>query len=243
MEKIRVEKDQHMLIDKNVFISNAGIEKKDKIVEIGAGTGNLTEELAKKAGKVLAFEIDAKFEENLEPLKSRCKNLNIVYGNALDYSWRGYSKIVSNVPFSLSEALIQKAIDDGIETIVIIVSESFKEALLSESKLGIVSNLFFEIKPIMPLKKENFLPQPRTDCWIMKFSRKQEDNFLRRFVMKKGKIKNALMYTFVESGKTKNQAREIIKRMNIYEDTLNKPVKKATGKFLLRLKDELKNVF
>jgi 16S rRNA (adenine1518-N6/adenine1519-N6)-dimethyltransferase len=243
MEKMHVEKDQHTLIGKDAFIEKAELGKNDMIVEIGAGTGNLTEELAKKARRVLAFEIDKKFEKNLEQLKSKCRNLEVVYGNALDYGWRGYNKIVSNIPFSLSEALIHKAIEDEIETMIIIVSEGFKEALLSRSKIGIISNLFFEIKPVMLLKKENFSPQPKTDCWIVKLSRKSKDNFLRRFVMRKGKIKNALMYTFVESGKTKNQAREIIKRMGIYEDTLNKPVKKATGKFLLKLEEDLKNVF
>src|SRR3989344_2026105 len=93
------EKEQHILIDNKILekeIEISDITKKDNIIEIGAGPGNLTIELAKKANKVLAFEIDEKFKENLDNLKI---NIEIIYGNALNYSWKGYNKIVSNIPY------------------------------------------------------------------------------------------------------------------------------------------------
>lgn len=238
------EKDQHLLKDSTEIISAAELRKKDRVIEIGAGTGIITKELARKACKVLAFEIDPQFKENLEPLEKRYPNLNIVYGNALDYDWRGYNKIVSNIPFSLLEPTLLKAISEETKTLVLIVSKSFMKNLLSDSKIGLVARLFFSIESIIQLKKEGFIPEPKTECWIMKLKRKESksriDLILREIVLSERKIKNAIIYALVKTGKTKNQAREMLKQMNIAENALSKPAKKATAKFLLILRENLK---
>jgi 16S rRNA (adenine1518-N6/adenine1519-N6)-dimethyltransferase len=245
MVDITPEKDQHILTDCKELVKAAKLVKKDRVIEIGAGTGIITKELAKKAEKVLAFEIDKKFTEYLEPLKEKCPNLEIVYGNALDYGWKGYNKIVSNIPFSLSEPTILKAIAEETETLMLIVSESFKENLLSDSKIGVVTRLFFDVKPLSLLKKELFVPPPKTECWVVMLRRtkadSEADRILRNIVLSERKIKNAIIYAFVKIKKTKNRAREIIKKMDIDEKTLDKPAKKATAKFLLMLKEGLEN--
>jgi 16S rRNA (adenine1518-N6/adenine1519-N6)-dimethyltransferase len=84
------DKGQHFLIDLNIIkkeVDVANISKKDKIIEIGAGEGNLTSELVKKAGKVLAFEIDKRYAIKLNFLEKNNKNLKVIYNNALHYSW------------------------------------------------------------------------------------------------------------------------------------------------------------
>ena len=113
-----LDKGQHFLRDLTIIkkeVSTANISKKDKIIEIGAGEGILTAELIKKAGEVLAFEIDKRYASKLNFLEKSNKNLKIIYDNALDYSWRGYTKIVSNIPYFLSEQIIDKAIEEGID--------------------------------------------------------------------------------------------------------------------------------
>lgn len=60
-----VNKDQVFLID-NKIINNicsfVELNKNDAVLEIGAGIGNITKTLSKKAGKVIAFEIDKQFK-------------------------------------------------------------------------------------------------------------------------------------------------------------------------------------
>lgn len=244
-----LEKDQHFLIDKNVLkkeIEISEISKKDKIIEIGAGTGVLTKELVKNAGSVLAFEIDEEFKKELEKLEKENKNLKVIFEDALKFDWNNYNKIVSNIPYSLSEPVIQKAIREGINEITLIVGENFKELLVSkESKIGIVADLFFDIEPIMEINKKSFNPPPRVDSWLVKLSRKEEDKInklLKKIILKNGKIKNAIIYSLVESGKTKNESRDLILKMNLDKNVLEKPVQKITGKFILRLKEGLKNI-
>jgi len=241
-------KGQHLLMDKKILkkeIETAELSKKDNVLEIGAGAGILTEELAKNSGKVLSFEIDKTFEENLKELEKKCKNLKIIYDNALKYSWKNYSKIVSNIPYSLSEPVILKAINDELEELILIVGENFKELLSKkETKIGIVADLFFDFEPIISINKKAFNPNPKVNSWLVKLKRKNPEDrieeILRKIILKKGKIKNAIIYSLVEIGKTKNQARKIISEMKIDEEILEKPVSKITGKFILRLKDLLK---
>ena len=245
---LQLEKDQHLLKNKEIIkkeLEEADIKKEDRIIEIGAGTGNLTFELAKNGCKVLAFEIDEKFDKFLEKIKNKYNNLEIIYGNALDYDWKEYNKIVANIPYSASEAILQKAISSDIKEIVIIVSEGFKEKLLSEEKIGLIADTFYNIKPICKVYRENFFPIPRTDSWLIKLEKKENKSIIKKILLKKGKIKNAIIYSLVEEGKTKNQAREIIKKLHLDKQVLEKPVGRITAKFLIRLKNELSinNIF
>src|SRR5258708_17384758 len=72
-------KDQFLLEDKAIIermVSFANLNKNDTVLEIGAGTGNLTKEIAKYAGNVIAYEIDKKFKSYLNSLP---KNVDLRY--------------------------------------------------------------------------------------------------------------------------------------------------------------------
>ena len=65
---------QHFLVDKHILekeISVAELSKDDKVIEVGAGRGFLTEELVKKSKEVLAFEIDEELSDFLDALEKK----------------------------------------------------------------------------------------------------------------------------------------------------------------------------
>ena len=106
-------KGQHVLINNSIIdkeISMANLSKKDRVIEIGAGTGILTKKISSKALRVLSFEIDDIFENKLNELEKNSSNIKIIIGDALKYNWSSYNKIVSNIPYYLSEAILMKAI-------------------------------------------------------------------------------------------------------------------------------------
>ena len=244
------DKGQHFLVDLNIIkkeVDVAKISKKDKIIEIGAGEGNLTAELVKEAGEVLAFEIDKRYASKLNFLEKNNKNLKIIYDDALDHSWKGYTKIVSNIPYFISEQIINKAIEEGILEMTLIVGKRFKEKLASkQSKIGIISNLFYNIEFITKVDKKCFSPPPRVNSWLIKMSRKKEfsdtESLLISILKRKGKLKNAILYSFVERGKTKRESKKIIENMNLNSQSLEKPMSRLTGKLLIRLIKELKKI-
>jgi 16S rRNA A1518/A1519 N6-dimethyltransferase RsmA/KsgA/DIM1 with predicted DNA glycosylase/AP lyase activity len=239
--------DQHFLIDEEVvteLIVAADMTGKDKIIEIGAGNGIITQRLAKLGNEVIAFEIDNKMKERLNEIAEKCPNLKVKYTDALDSSWNTYDKIIANIPFSIAEPLLYKAIKEDIKTMVLIVSDGFKKNIFSqETKIGILTNLFFDILIIQPIKKESFEPEPKTNCAIVKFvTREPKSNtekILRNTIIGEGKTKNALRRAFVLSGKTKNEARDIIATFDINSNSLDTNVKKLTWRFFARLKEEL----
>jgi len=249
MEDVNFEKGQHMLTDLKIVekeISAAKLGRKDRVIEIGAGSGILTKELV-KAERVLAFEIDEKFRDELEKLKKENKNLEIIYGDALKKNWKGYNKIVSNIPYFLAGDVVLKAVRDDIDVLVLVVGDIFKMKLDSKNgKIGIIANLFYDFNIIKRIYPESFLPSPKTDSWLIKLEKKKlnkADGILKSILSKDGKIKNAIMYSLVEEGKTKNQAREIIEKMNISKETQNKSVNMITGEFVLLLQEKLKELF
>jgi 16S rRNA (adenine1518-N6/adenine1519-N6)-dimethyltransferase len=243
---------QHFLINQEVLkkeIESANICREDNVIEIGAGTGNLTKELTRISYNVLAFEIDKKFRTELDKLESSHKNLKIVYGNALKYDWKGYTKIVSNIPYNISEQLILKSIEpqnSNIKELILIVGENFKEILeKKETKIGILADLYFDFQPIMKVNKKDFEPQPKINSWLIRLTRKNPHNstssedLVKNIISKSGKIKNAIIYSLVEQGKTKNQAREIIEKMNLNQGVLEKNMASITGDFIKKLLEEL----
>jgi len=79
---------QNFLIDKQIIkkvIRTANLHSKDIVLEIGPGTGALTQEIAKKAKKIIAVEKDPKMVEILKESLKDFKNVKIINADILNY--------------------------------------------------------------------------------------------------------------------------------------------------------------
>ena len=81
---------QHHLIDERIMqrvVAAGELSETETVVEIGSGLGALTEELARRAGRVIAVEVDkgicALLASRLAPLK----NVTVVCEDILEFSW------------------------------------------------------------------------------------------------------------------------------------------------------------
>lgn len=243
---MELEKDQHFLIDSSAIetlINALEINREDRILEIGSGSGNITTFLVNKKVPVLACEIDLKFKPFLEEIKQSNPNLSLEFSNVLEINWEKYNKIIGNIPFSVAEAVIQKSVENRISILSLLVSSGLKETILSDSKLGLIVSLFFEMNVIKEIGPESLSPPPKTVCFLIQLRRKEPrdkiEEILRDILTKNGKIKNAIIYSFTKQGKTKNQARKITEKLNIDKSVLEKPLKRITGQFIIRLREEL----
>lgn len=98
---------QNFLLNKDIIkkIVQAGeVGNDDVVLEVGGGFGVLTEELAKKAGKVIVIEKDDKLAEYLKEKFKGNKNVEIVHGDVLKIGSDQLAEMVSRVdpsaPFS-----------------------------------------------------------------------------------------------------------------------------------------------
>ncbi|MFA6518125.1 MAG: rRNA adenine N-6-methyltransferase family protein [Candidatus Shapirobacteria bacterium] len=229
------QKDQFFLTDEEIIektVKVADINEDDTVLEIGAGLGNLTTELAKKAKRVISFEIDRAFEPILSQLP---KNVETHFENAWEYvqlhgKWRKtkeYNKVVANIPYSFAEQLLHNFTFLMYDKIVLLVPKKF---LGSVKRHGIFSS-FFEPKLILEVDRTKFFPVPRTDSVLIDLVKlpdplKNRDLalFLRQYVYQHEdqKVRNSLMegiitykWLALEETMTKNEARKMVKDSGI----------------------------
>jgi len=108
----------------------AEITEKDLVIEIGPGVGSMTVELAKRAGKVVAVEIDKRLIPALEDNLGEFSNVDIINKDIMDVNineFRGESgnvKVVANLPYYITTPIIMKLLEENNDNIDIMVSWS-----------------------------------------------------------------------------------------------------------------------
>ncbi|MBL7206482.1 MAG: hypothetical protein ISS36_02690 [Candidatus Aenigmarchaeota archaeon] len=212
-------KDQHFMVDEkilNKIVSVANLKGDETVLEIGAGTGLLTEKLSSEASTVIAVEIDKKFKKDLENIE----NVKVVIGNGLEKMKRlKFDKIVANIPYSITEALVQELLFHDFEIAILTVPKRFYYKLKGDSKLAIFTELFFVVEFIEIVPKTSFQPIPKTNSFIIKIVPKkltsEKEKILKElFLQRDKKLKNALLEALCRVKKlTKNQAREDLKAL------------------------------
>jgi len=194
--------DQHFVTDEDVLsriMELADIQEDEVVLEIGPGTGNLTKFLVEGAKKVYAIELDKSLEEDLAGLEKQHKNLEITWGNALDLEWPEFDKMVSNIPYSLSEPLVQKLAFCDFKKAVLLVPRNFSEIVLGRknTKLAVIAQTFFDIAPDIEVYPDSFSPPPAVGSKVLVISPKKpktsQEVIFWEFLRQKDKIaKNAL---------------------------------------------------
>src|SRR5687768_18546112 len=78
---------QNFMIDQNLvrLVAEAGqVGPEDLVIEVGPGTGTLTEELLARAGAVVAVEIDRDLAKSLREQFASNEKFHLIEGDALD---------------------------------------------------------------------------------------------------------------------------------------------------------------
>ena len=82
---------QHFLIDGNLMrrlVESAELRPQDVVLEVGAGTGGLTDLLANRAGRVICVEIDTDLFSILAERFGDCANVQLICGDVLEQKHR-----------------------------------------------------------------------------------------------------------------------------------------------------------
>ncbi len=224
-----MELDQHFVIDRKVLlriVELAKIQKDEVILEIGAGTGNLTKLLVKKAKKLYAIEKDKNLFSELKKISN--KNLKLIPGDALKVQFPDFDKLVANLPYSISEPLIQRLIYEDFKLAVLLLPENFVKIISGEkrTKLTEITKTFFELKLDRDVKPESFSPKPRVFSRIIVLIPKKPRNekeliFMEFLKQTDKKAKNALREAIIKGGNksgkeiTKKEAKKFLRNFKI----------------------------
>jgi len=173
---------QNFLIDKRILdkiISSAELKKDDLILEVGPGIGNLTKELAKRVGQVIAVEKDKKMVEILKENLIGFNNIKIIQEDILklkiDDSIKKY-KVVANIPYYLTSPLIRKFLENKKqpqEMILMIQKEVAQRVIAKPPKMNLLAisvQFYANAKIISYVSKNCFWPIPKIDSAIIKIT-------------------------------------------------------------------------
>ena len=182
---------QNFLQDKNIInkISNVcDTNPDDLIIEVGPGSGALTEFLVDKS-QVLAYEIDNDLKENLIN-KFVDKNISFVFDDFLnrdlveDLKKINYKNlyVIANLPYYITTPIINKIIESKIDVKKMVlmvqkeVGERFNAKVGSKeySSITIFLNYYFDIKKEFIVSRECFYPKPNVDSVILSFTKKEK---------------------------------------------------------------------
>jgi len=176
---------QNFLIDKNIIkiIANSTkIEKNDEILEIGPGTGNLTEFLIKrKPKKIYLIEKDEKLVNLLKNKFS--KSLNIINEDILDFKksslLNNNTIIFGNLPYNISSQILAKFIINKnkfkFKKLVFMFQKELADRILAKvnssnfGRFSILANWKFKIEKIIDIKPNSFLPKPKVSSSLLAF--------------------------------------------------------------------------
>ena len=166
---------QSKLFSKKILerISEASkITKEDTVLEVGAGSGNLTEVLSNNSKKIIAIEIDKRFLEKLIMIKKKCPNVDVIIGDFFSsFVLDRFHKltIVSNIPFYITTKFIEYLCvkREHLKSVNITVQKEIAEKLLSkpgEKKfyaLTVITRTFFDIEKRFDIPNWYFSPKPK----------------------------------------------------------------------------------
>ncbi len=182
---------QNFLVDRNIInkIVEAGnILPESVILEVGAGTGNLTESiLEKKPKKIFIIEKDEKL---VERLKERFDNkIEIIPKDVLKVSEDLISKskliVFGNLPYNISTQILSKWItndnqNNWFENYILMFQKEVADRILAKTnsknfgRLSILANWKLEIKKVLDISASCFIPRPRVESSLLKFTPKKK---------------------------------------------------------------------
>jgi 16S rRNA (adenine1518-N6/adenine1519-N6)-dimethyltransferase len=187
---------QNFLINKDIIkkIADIGIINKDtNIIEIGPGSGSLTEELLKRNPKqIFAIEFDKDLSNYLEKIKNNYQNFNYEISDALTFDekkiFKKNSIIFGNLPYNISLKLLIKWIYSDpwppfYDQMILMFQKEVAERIVATSnnkkygRISILTDARLDVKFHFNISKKEFNPEPKVDSSVLSFTPKKNTKF------------------------------------------------------------------
>ena len=184
---------QNFIVDENIInniINKSEIDKDTLVIEIGPGAGSLTYKLALSAKNVLCYEIDLTLRDILTSNLVEFDNVEIKYLDFLqanvsdDIKKYKYNKlyVIANLPYYITTPIIMKIIEDSVpvDKICVMVQKEVGDRFKASpgnkdyGSLSVYINYYFDVKKILDVSRNVFLPKPNVDSIVVEFTKKKE---------------------------------------------------------------------
>ncbi len=178
---------QNFLIDRNVLeaiLTTAAVEAGQRILEIGAGLGVLTEALLQRGAHVTAIEKDTRLSARLASALGSPLGLRVLAQDALTVDWdellsAGFDACVSNLPYSVgTRILMDMALHAKAPRLLTVlvqteVAERFAAAPgdTARGQAGVWLQLDYKVRLVRTVKASCFWPRPEVESTLVLLER------------------------------------------------------------------------
>ncbi|MBX8994477.1 16S rRNA (adenine(1518)-N(6)/adenine(1519)-N(6))-dimethyltransferase RsmA [Staphylococcus pettenkoferi] len=239
---------QNFLVDVNIIrkiIDASEIDATTGVIEIGPGMGSLTEQLAKKAQNVLAFEIDQRLMPILDETLAPYSNVQVINEDILKADIAHYVQtylghcerimVVANLPYYITTPILLNLMQRSlpIDGYVVMMQKEVGERLNAQvgtkayGSLSIVAQYYTETSKVLTVPKTVFMPPPNVDSIVVKLMQRpypqididDEDRFFKMtkgaFTQRRKTINNNYQSLFVDGKKHKKAITAWLEAANI----------------------------
>jgi len=176
----------------------AKLTSDDFVIEIGGGSGNLTEFLLKQAGQVVSVELDKKLAEGLKFRFGENENFTIIQDDILNIDLNdllklkqttGKTKIIGNIPYYITTPIIFKFLDNEGQTqgsaptydeMIILIQKEVGQRLISKpgiknyGLLTVSVQYRADVKLLFTVPRTVFKPAPKVDSVLVSLTPHQQ---------------------------------------------------------------------
>lgn len=167
---------QNFIVDEGALerqVGYADLGPRDTVLEIGPGIGTLTALLLEKAGKVYALEKDRRMVGVLRERFKGVENLVLVAEDALEAELPPMTKVVSNIPYSISSPLTFKLLRHGFERAILTYQLEFAARMVAlpgdrdYSRLSLAVYYYARARVLEVLPPRAFYPKPKVESAVV----------------------------------------------------------------------------
>ncbi len=226
----------------------AGIISDDLVIEVGPGVGSMTRELALKAGRVVAIEIDKHLIPALEGSLEEFSNIEIINADIMEVNLAelisgkkdnpgGSVRVVANLPYYITTPIIMKFLEEnpGIETMVFMVQKEVADRMVAKpggkdyGALSVAVQFYSRAEKIFDVPPHCFIPQPEVDSTVIRLSVYKEspvkllsrEMFFKTVKASFGQRRKTLVNALFNSGYfkiNKEEIKEILDNIGVEEN-------------------------
>ena len=233
---------QNFITDENLLdaiAEAAEIGKEDTAVEIGCGAGTLTRALSKKAGRVVAYEVDRDLQPVLAETLAGCENVEVVFRDFSKENLSALQKeigeytVVANLPYYVTTPIVTRLLEEGVgvKGVCVMVQKEVAERFCAKENTPEYGAITAAIalrgtaKIVKRVGRNMFFPAPNVDSAVVKIdfienalpvkSKEMYRKTVRcAFLNRRKTLENNLMKSFSLPRET---AAEILKKAGVEE--------------------------
>lgn len=166
----------------------AELDEQTGVLEVGPGIGCLTEQLSRRAGKVISVELDKALRPVLAETMKDCENVEIIFSDVLKLDIRQLVEdkmpgmrhaVCANLPYNVTSPLLTAFIEaDCFDTITVMIQREVARRICAGANtadygaFGIFVSWYYEPETLFDVPPSCFIPQPKVTSSVIRLKKR-----------------------------------------------------------------------